>query len=81
MKSNFEDIQARLHHAEAIADLISVAESTHLCDNTLSTAAEAIRTLVQQAREMHAVRELDQNMPVAIRSVEDASEAVRALAA
>lgn len=69
MKNNHEEIQARLHHAEAIADLISVAESTHLCDFTLSNAAEAIRTLVQQAREMHAVDELNRNMPAAIRSV------------
>ena len=59
MTNAHEEIQARLHHAEAIADLISVAESTHLCDNTLSNAAEAIRVLLQQAREMHAVAELD----------------------
>lgn len=68
MKNNHEEIQSRLHQAEAIADLIGVAEPCHLCGDTLANAAEALRVLVQHAREMHAVAGLDRRAPAAIHS-------------
>ncbi len=50
--SNHEAIQERLRYAAAIADLIVVAESAHLCKDTMADAAELTRTLVQEAREL-----------------------------
>ena len=65
MAKHHEEIQDRLRQAEAIADLIGVAEPAHLCDDTLANAGEAIRKLVKQAREMHVVAELDRK-PAAV---------------